>query len=165
MKAVSLLTSPPAGLGTLDPLPLRQDQWPPNSVSDKRVSHNSAHEEHSSVPPLLKSARSCPVSCWSPSPRIQGTLKDPEFQHNGGFCLLTGRVSVRGWKWLPCSILALMAIKNVVFVNGSFSTVSCWEGVHSCLPWFQIPPASLCSSGPLSIFSMLISISTYSLWK
>uniref|UniRef100_A0A8B9T2Q1 Nuclear protein MDM1 n=1 Tax=Anas platyrhynchos TaxID=8839 RepID=A0A8B9T2Q1_ANAPL len=83
MKAVSLLTSPPAGLGTLDPLPLRQDQWPPNSVSDKRVSHNSAHEEHSSVPPLLKSARSCPVSCWSPSPRIQGTLKDPEFQHNG----------------------------------------------------------------------------------
>lgn len=125
MKAVSLLTSPPAGLGTLDPLPLRQDQWPPNSVSDKRVSHNSAHEEHSSVPPLLNSARSCPVSCWSPSPRIQGTLKDPEFQHNGGFCLLTGRVSVRGWKWLPCSILALMAIKNVVFVNGSFSTVSC----------------------------------------
>nr|XP_027311850.2 nuclear protein MDM1 isoform X4 [Anas platyrhynchos] len=83
MKAVSLLTSPPAGLGTLDPLPLRQDQWPPNSVSDKQVSHNSAHEEHSSVPPLLKSARSCPVSCWSPSPRIQGTLKDPEFQHNG----------------------------------------------------------------------------------
>ncbi|KAI6079601.1 Nuclear protein MDM1 isoform X2 [Aix galericulata] len=83
MKAVSLLTSPPAGLGTLDPLPLRQDRWPPNGVSDKRVSHNSAREEHSSVPPLLKSARSCPVSCWSPSPRIQGTLKDPEFQHNG----------------------------------------------------------------------------------
>ncbi|XP_040408809.1 nuclear protein MDM1 isoform X5 [Cygnus olor] len=83
MKAVSLLTSPPAGLGTLDPLPLRQDQWPSNGVSDERVSHNSAHQEHSSVPPLLKSTRSRPVSCWSPSPRIQGTLKDPEFQHNG----------------------------------------------------------------------------------
>ncbi|XP_035199115.1 nuclear protein MDM1 isoform X4 [Oxyura jamaicensis] len=83
MKTVSLLTSPPAGLGTLDPLPLRQDQWPRNSVSDERVSHNSVHQEHSSVPPLLKSTRSCPVSCWSPSPRIQGTLKDPEFQHNG----------------------------------------------------------------------------------
>lgn len=165
MKAVSLLTSPPAGLGTLDPLPLRQDRWPPNGVSDKRVSHNSAHEEHSSVPPLLKSARSCPVSCWSPSPRIQGTLKDPEFQHNGGFCLLTGRVSVRGWKRLPCSILALMTIKNVVFVNGSFSTIACWEGVHSCPPCFQIPPTTLCSSGLLSNFSMLISISTYSLWE
>ncbi|NXI66164.1 MDM1 protein, partial [Anseranas semipalmata] len=83
VKAVSLLTSPPAGLQTLDPLPLRQDQWPRNGVSDGRVSLNSAHQEHSSIPPVLKSAKSCPVPCWSPSPRIQGTLKDPEFQHNG----------------------------------------------------------------------------------
>ncbi|KFP53313.1 Nuclear protein MDM1, partial [Cathartes aura] len=78
VEAVSLLTSPPAGLGTLDPLPLRQDQWPPNSVSDEQVPLASAHQEHSSTPPVLKS-----MPCWSPCCRIQGTLKDPEFQHNG----------------------------------------------------------------------------------
>ncbi|NXL94381.1 MDM1 protein, partial [Alectura lathami] len=82
VKAVSVLTSPPAGLGTLDPLPLRQDQWPPNGVPEERVSVNSAHQEHSSTPPVLKSAKSHSLPCWNPSPRIQGTLKDPEFQHN-----------------------------------------------------------------------------------
>ncbi|NXN55209.1 MDM1 protein, partial [Rynchops niger] len=83
MEAVSHLTSPPAGLGTLDPLPLRQDQWPPNSVSEEQVPLASAHQERSATPPLLKSAKSFSVPCWSPSRRIQGTLKDPEFQHNG----------------------------------------------------------------------------------
>ncbi|KAK2512799.1 Mdm1 [Columba guinea] len=83
VEAVSLLTSPPAGLGTLDPLPLRQDQWPPNKVSDGQVSLAPAHQERSSTPPVLKSAKSCSVPCWSHSRRIQGTLKDPEFQHNG----------------------------------------------------------------------------------
>ncbi|XP_032855799.2 nuclear protein MDM1 isoform X2 [Tyto alba] len=83
VEGVSLLNSPPAGLGTLDPLPLRQDQWPPNSVSDEQVPLASAHQERSSTPPVLKSAKSCSVPCWSPSRRIQGTLKDPEFQHNG----------------------------------------------------------------------------------
>lgn len=93
VEAVSLLTSPPAGLGTLDPLPLRQDQWPPNGVSDEQVPLASARREHSSTPPALKSAKSRSMPCWSPSCRIQGTLKDPEFQHNGGFCVLTGCVS------------------------------------------------------------------------
>ncbi|KFV57164.1 Nuclear protein MDM1, partial [Gavia stellata] len=83
VEAVSLLTSPPAGLGTLDPLPLRQYQWPPNSVSDEQVPLASAHQERSSTSPVLKSAKSCSMPCWSLSRRIQGTLKDPEFQHNG----------------------------------------------------------------------------------
>ncbi|NWR69775.1 MDM1 protein, partial [Centropus unirufus] len=83
MEAVSLLTSPPAGLGTLDPLPLRQDQWHPDGVADEQAPPASAHQEHSSIPPLLKSTKSCSVPHWSPSCRIQGTLKDPEFQHNG----------------------------------------------------------------------------------
>ncbi|KAM6096103.1 nuclear protein MDM1 isoform 2-T3 [Chlamydotis macqueenii] len=83
VEAVSLLMSPPAGLGTLDPLPLRQDQWPPNSVSDEQVPLASAHQERSPTPPVLKSTKSCSMPCWSPSRRIQGTLKDPEFQHNG----------------------------------------------------------------------------------
>ncbi|NXJ59262.1 MDM1 protein, partial [Rostratula benghalensis] len=83
-EAVSHLTSAPAGLGTLDPLPLRQDQWPPKGVSDEQVPLALAHQEHSSaMPPVLKSAKSCSMPCWSPSRRIQGTLKDPEFQHNG----------------------------------------------------------------------------------
>ncbi|NWS75062.1 MDM1 protein, partial [Crotophaga sulcirostris] len=81
-EAVSLLTSPPAGLGTLDPLPLRQDQWHADNVSGEQAPLASA-QEHSSIPPLLKSAKNCSVPCWSPSRRIQGTLKDPEFQHNG----------------------------------------------------------------------------------
>ncbi|XP_059702934.1 nuclear protein MDM1 isoform X2 [Haemorhous mexicanus] len=77
MEATLLFNSAPAGLGTVDPLPLRQDQWPPNRVADEQVPHASAHQEQS------KSAKSCSVPCWSPSHRIQGTLKDPEFQHNG----------------------------------------------------------------------------------
>ncbi|XP_062423659.1 nuclear protein MDM1 [Rhea pennata] len=83
VEAVSLLTSPPAGLETLDPLPLRQDQWPAHSVCDERVSLASEHQERSSTPPMLKTAEIRSTSYWSPSRRIQGTLKDPEFQHNG----------------------------------------------------------------------------------
>ncbi|NXY42518.1 MDM1 protein, partial [Ceuthmochares aereus] len=82
-EGVSLLTSPPAGLGTLDPLPLRQDQRYPDSVSDQQARLTSAHQEHPSILPLLKSAKSSSMPYWSPSRRIQGTLKDPEFQHCG----------------------------------------------------------------------------------
>ncbi|XP_063011166.1 nuclear protein MDM1 isoform X2 [Melospiza melodia melodia] len=77
MEATSLFNSAPAGLGTVDPLPLRQDQWPPNRVAGEQVPLASAHQEQS------KSAKSRSVPCWSLSHRIQGTLKDPEFQHNG----------------------------------------------------------------------------------
>ncbi|XP_027515730.1 nuclear protein MDM1 isoform X5 [Corapipo altera] len=83
MKAVSLFNSPPAGLRTVDPLPLRQDPWPCNRVTDEQVPLPSAHQEHSSATSVLKSAKSSSVPWWSPSHRIQGTLKDPEFQHNG----------------------------------------------------------------------------------
>ncbi|NWI93822.1 MDM1 protein, partial [Pitta sordida] len=83
MKAISLFNSPPAGLGTMDPLPLRQDQQSPNKVADEQVPLASARQEHSSATSVLKSAKNSSVPCWSPSHRIQGTLKDPEFQHNG----------------------------------------------------------------------------------
>ncbi|NXF82142.1 MDM1 protein, partial [Sclerurus mexicanus] len=83
MKAVSLFNSPPAGLGTVDPLPLRQDQWPPNRLANEQVPLASAHQEHSLATSVLKSAKSSSLPCWNPSHRIQGTLKDPEFQHNG----------------------------------------------------------------------------------
>lgn len=77
MEATSLFNSAPAGLKTVDPLPLRQDQLPPNRAADEQDPLASAHQEQS------KSAKRCSVPCWSPSHRIQGTLKDPEFQHNG----------------------------------------------------------------------------------
>ncbi|XP_068046270.1 nuclear protein MDM1 isoform X2 [Anomalospiza imberbis] len=77
MEATSLFNSAPAGLGTVDPLPLRQVQWPTNRVADEQVPLAFPHQEQS------KSSKSCSVPCWSPSHRIQGTLKDPEFQHNG----------------------------------------------------------------------------------
>ncbi|XP_027749062.1 nuclear protein MDM1 isoform X2 [Empidonax traillii] len=83
MKTVTLFNSPPAGLRTVDPLPLRQDPWPPNRVADEQVPLASAHQDHSSATSVLKSAKSSSVPWWSPSHRIQGTLKDPEFQHNG----------------------------------------------------------------------------------
>ncbi|NXI77282.1 MDM1 protein, partial [Rhipidura dahli] len=83
MEATSRFNSPPAGLGTVDPLPLRQDQWPPNRVADEQVPLASAQQEPSSTNSVLQSAKSCSVPCWNPSHRIQGTLKDPEFQHNG----------------------------------------------------------------------------------
>ncbi|NWS17060.1 MDM1 protein, partial [Pachyramphus minor] len=83
MKATSLFNSPPAGLRTVDPLPLRQDPWPPNRVADEQVTLASAHQDDSSATSVLKSAKSSSLPWWSPSHRIQGTLKDPEFQHNG----------------------------------------------------------------------------------
>ncbi|NXM73607.1 MDM1 protein, partial [Serilophus lunatus] len=82
-KAISLFNSPSAGLGTVDPLPLRQDQQHPNRIADEQVPLASARQEHSSATSVLKSAKNSSVPCWSPSHRIQGTLKDPEFQHNG----------------------------------------------------------------------------------
>ncbi|XP_039375507.1 nuclear protein MDM1 isoform X3 [Mauremys reevesii] len=79
-EAVSLLASPAAGLKTLDPLPLRKDSWPTVNASDERASPTSAHP---TTAPVQKSVKSATPSYWSPCCRIQGTLRDPEFQHNG----------------------------------------------------------------------------------
>uniref|UniRef100_A0A8C3HHK8 Nuclear protein MDM1 n=1 Tax=Chrysemys picta bellii TaxID=8478 RepID=A0A8C3HHK8_CHRPI len=79
-EAVSLLASPAAGLKTLDPLPLRKDSWPTINVSDESASPTSAHP---TTAPVQKSVKSATTPYWSPCCRIQGTLRDPEFQHNG----------------------------------------------------------------------------------
>ncbi|XP_043349633.1 nuclear protein MDM1 isoform X4 [Dermochelys coriacea] len=76
-EAVSLLASQAAGLKTLDPLPLRKDSWPPVNAADERASPTSAHP---TTAPMQKSVKSATLPSWS---RIQGTLRDPEFQHNG----------------------------------------------------------------------------------
>ncbi|XP_019370241.1 PREDICTED: nuclear protein MDM1 isoform X3 [Gavialis gangeticus] len=83
VEAVSQLMSPAAGLKTLDPLPLRKDSWPATKASDERASPAPAHAECSITSPVLKSVKEHTSSYWGPSRRIQGTLRDPEFQHNG----------------------------------------------------------------------------------
>ncbi|XP_053881979.1 nuclear protein MDM1 isoform X3 [Malaclemys terrapin pileata] len=79
-EAVSLLASPAAGLKTLDPLPLRKDSWPTINASEESASPTSAHP---TTAPVQKSVKSATTPYWSPCCRIQGTLRDPEFQHNG----------------------------------------------------------------------------------
>uniref|UniRef100_A0A8D0G3U4 Nuclear protein MDM1 n=1 Tax=Sphenodon punctatus TaxID=8508 RepID=A0A8D0G3U4_SPHPU len=79
-KATPLLGSPAAGLKTLDPFPLRKDSWPSIYASGERTSPDLTRPECSATAPVLKSAS---PSYWSPSCRIQGTLRNPEFQHNG----------------------------------------------------------------------------------
>ncbi|XP_043404094.1 nuclear protein MDM1 isoform X7 [Chelonia mydas] len=79
-EAVSLLASQAAGLKTLDPLPLRKDSWPTVNAADERASPTSAHP---TTAPVQKSVKSATLPSWNPCCRIQGTLRDPEFQHNG----------------------------------------------------------------------------------
>ncbi|KAH0616662.1 hypothetical protein JD844_027951, partial [Phrynosoma platyrhinos] len=78
-EAVMLSRSLPAGLKTVDPLSLRKDQWPRQETCSVKVPSTSLPSEHASVIPGVKSAH----SYWNPSCRIQGTLREPEFQHNG----------------------------------------------------------------------------------
>ena len=72
-------SSPAAGVTTVDPLPLREDSW----------SGETSPENHPDPPPEAKASRKRTTSgqpdAAVPAPvnRIQGTLRDPEFQHNG----------------------------------------------------------------------------------
>lgn len=84
-KALSL--SPPlaAGLKTFDPLPVRKDQRPSLPSSDAKTPSSTELSDQTVSDPVSKSAKDPASSYWSPSCRIQGTLRDPEFQHNGWF--------------------------------------------------------------------------------
>lgn len=76
---MSLLTSPAAGMKTVDPLPLREDceanvlrfadTLPVSKILDRQPSTPGQ------LPP-------CAPPYCHPSSRIQGRLRDPEFQHN-----------------------------------------------------------------------------------
>ncbi|XP_075713037.1 nuclear protein MDM1 isoform X2 [Rhinoderma darwinii] len=71
-----------AGLRTVDPLPLREDPWPCPLISSKTSPATLSYPvnkpmEKPSVPPLSQR--------WNPTCRIHGSLRDPEFQHNGNF--------------------------------------------------------------------------------
>uniref|UniRef100_A0A8C7K7G9 Nuclear protein MDM1 n=1 Tax=Oncorhynchus kisutch TaxID=8019 RepID=A0A8C7K7G9_ONCKI len=70
-------SSPAAGVTTVDPLPLREDSW----------SGETSPENPPDPPPEAKPSRKRTTSgqpdATVPVNRIQGTLRDPEFQHNG----------------------------------------------------------------------------------
>ncbi|XP_076967468.1 nuclear protein MDM1 isoform X4 [Tamandua tetradactyla] len=82
-RAIFLLTSPAAGKKTVDPLPLRED----SETNIPKLSETTLPV--SKIPEYpANTAGQSPVSqapsYWHPSRRIQGSLKDPEFQHNVG---------------------------------------------------------------------------------
>ncbi|XP_036988968.2 nuclear protein MDM1 isoform X2 [Artibeus jamaicensis] len=82
--AVALVTSPAAGVTTADPLPLRED----SDINIPKLSA-AAHpvSEIQDCPtntPGQSPSPPCASSYWHPSRRIQGSLRDPEFQHNVG---------------------------------------------------------------------------------
>ncbi|XP_058629526.1 nuclear protein MDM1 isoform X4 [Onychostoma macrolepis] len=71
-------SSPAAGLTTVDPLPMREDAWSEEEAEDYSTNlrqpkpsqrQQSSHRHRAAVPP--------------PANRIQGTMRNPEFQHNG----------------------------------------------------------------------------------
>nr|XP_060633474.1 nuclear protein MDM1 isoform X3 [Anolis sagrei ordinatus] len=95
-EAVTPSHLPAAGLKTVDHLPVEKYPWPKQKASSARVSSNVSCSEQAPVVPGAKSARDPVLSYWSPSRRIQGTLRDPEFQHNGNVAS-----PKRSWLQLP----------------------------------------------------------------
>ncbi|XP_060759228.1 nuclear protein MDM1 isoform X2 [Neoarius graeffei] len=79
IEGVSLTRSPPAaGIATVDPLPLREDTWAedsPEPSPDPKPTRKKPHK---------KSSSAWVIDSTTPhTNRIQGTLRNPEFQHNG----------------------------------------------------------------------------------
>ncbi|XP_062989979.1 nuclear protein MDM1 [Elgaria multicarinata webbii] len=95
-ETISLGHSSAAGLKTLDPFPLRKDQWPSQDTAGVKVPPTSVHLDKTSIVPGLKSAKDRALPYWSPLCRIQGTLRNPEFQHNGNVAS-----PQRSWLQLP----------------------------------------------------------------
>ncbi|XP_036616175.1 nuclear protein MDM1 isoform X2 [Trichosurus vulpecula] len=77
-----LLTPPAAGMKTVDPLPLRDEIE--TSISKSEGTHpGPKHPEYSIKVPAQGTRPLCAPSYWNPSCRIQGSLRNAEFQHNG----------------------------------------------------------------------------------
>uniref|UniRef100_A0A8C6E458 Nuclear protein MDM1 n=1 Tax=Moschus moschiferus TaxID=68415 RepID=A0A8C6E458_MOSMO len=83
-RAVSLLTSPAAGIKTVDPLPLREDSEPNIPKFIETTLPVSKMPEYPPNTPGKSASPPGAPSYWHPSRRIQGSLRDPEFQHNVG---------------------------------------------------------------------------------
>lgn len=70
-------TPPAAGMATVDPLPLREDTWAEDSEP-------SPAPKPAQKTPQKKASRAWHLDISPPHVnRIQGTLRNPEFQHNG----------------------------------------------------------------------------------
>ncbi|XP_010968797.2 nuclear protein MDM1 isoform X1 [Camelus bactrianus] len=82
--AISLLTSPAAGIKTVDPLPLREDSEPNILRFAEATLPVSKIPEYTTNTPGQPPSPPRASSFWHPSRRIQGSLRDPEFQHNVG---------------------------------------------------------------------------------
>ncbi|XP_045869725.1 nuclear protein MDM1 isoform X3 [Meles meles] len=81
-RAISLLTSPAAGIKTVDPLPLREDsETNIPKFAEVTLPVSKIPEYPTNTPGPSPSPPWAP-SYWHPSRRIQGSLRDPEFQHN-----------------------------------------------------------------------------------
>lgn len=96
-RAISLLTSPAAGIKTVDPLPLREDSEPNIPKFGETTLPVSKMLEYPPNTPGKSASPPCAPSYWHPSRRIQGSLRDPEFQHNGnylGFTSLSIKMNV-----------------------------------------------------------------------
>ncbi|MBN3298871.1 MDM1 protein, partial [Amia calva] len=81
----SLRSPPAAGLQTCDPIPLREDRWPadPHPESQSAPAAPPASQKHRPGP---QNRTPTPLSAGQPpARRIQGMLRDPEFQHNGEY--------------------------------------------------------------------------------
>ncbi|XP_043820931.1 nuclear protein MDM1 isoform X2 [Dromiciops gliroides] len=77
-----LLTPLAAGMKTVDPLPLRDEIE--TSISKPEATHpGPKHPEHCIKVPVQGTRPLCAPSYWNPSCRIQGSLRNAEFQHNG----------------------------------------------------------------------------------
>uniref|UniRef100_A0A8B9Y7V9 Nuclear protein MDM1 n=1 Tax=Bos mutus grunniens TaxID=30521 RepID=A0A8B9Y7V9_BOSMU len=83
-RTISLLTSPAAGIKTVDPLPLREDSEPNIPKFVETTLPVSKMPEYPPNTPGKSASPPCATSYWHPSRRIQGSLRDPEFQHNVG---------------------------------------------------------------------------------
>ncbi|XP_072341302.1 nuclear protein MDM1 isoform X1 [Scyliorhinus torazame] len=84
-KTESLRQSPAAGVKTSDPIPLREEYGPANfnnpSPEKTEPSILASMKSHPFFNPKSSSVIASPS--WSCPHRIQGTLRHPEFQHNG----------------------------------------------------------------------------------
>lgn len=75
---VSLCRTPPAaGMATVDPLPLREDTWAEDSTEPSPAPKPARKTPHK------KASRAWLLDITPHANRIQGTLRNPEFQHNG----------------------------------------------------------------------------------
>ncbi|XP_016141273.1 nuclear protein MDM1 [Sinocyclocheilus grahami] len=82
-------SSPAAGLTTVDPLPMREDACSEEEAADYSANprqpqplqkHQTSHHHKAVVPP--------------PANRIQGTMRNPEFQHNGNLGIFRSELFV-----------------------------------------------------------------------